>query len=116
RPTTDQAKESLFSLLEHELPDFETLRILDLFAGTGNIGLEFLSRSASSLTSIDAAASNIRYMNEIKSKLEIENWQILKQNVFRFLEIDHSDYDVIFADPPYDLPEFQLLVSKLLDL
>jgi 16S rRNA (guanine(966)-N(2))-methyltransferase RsmD len=113
RPTSDLVKESLFNSLAPYL-DIEEIKVLDLFAGTGNIGLECLSRGAASLVSVDLAAKNSQYMQAIKSKLQIEHWQIVKSDAIKFLEHNQSPFQLIFADPPYDYPNIHTLVQKVI--
>jgi 16S rRNA (guanine(966)-N(2))-methyltransferase RsmD len=105
RPTTDFAKESLFNILNNRL-DFEGLNVLDLFAGTGSIGLEFASRGAQSVTLVEHEYSNVEFIRKMAEKIGIENIHVLRSDFFRFIERGKSRYDVIFADPPYDHPRF----------
>lgn len=101
RPTTDLAKEGLFSALENTM-NFEGKTVIDLFAGTGNIGLECLSRGASSLISIDANAANINYMKSVKEALNIDNWILIKSDALKYIQKTIATADIIFADPPYN--------------
>lgn len=102
RPTTDFAKEALFNILNNRL-DFEDLRVLDLFSGTGNISLEFASRGASAVEAVD---KNFRCAAFLKSEANTLSLPVhtIKEDVFRFLSHCSAQYDLIFADPPYDLP------------
>jgi len=115
RPTSDVAKEGLFNTLE-SIVDFEGLSILDLFAGTGNIGLEFLSRGAQRVDSVDHYLNNIRYMQEIKKINALESWHLHKQDVMSFLKTAITVPDIIFADPPYDYSRIHDLVELILNL
>ncbi len=101
RPTTDMVKESIFNVLEG-LVDIEGMQVVDIFAGTGNIGLEFLSRGAKSVVSIDNHLANIQFINNIKLELQIQNWEILKADALKFLTKNTQNFDIVFADPPYD--------------
>lgn len=112
RPTTDLAKEGIFSALDNII-DPEGKTVLDLFAGTGNIGLEFLSRGAASLTSIDVNAANIVFMKNIKKELDIKEWDILKSDSLKFLKSFDGPADIIFADPPYHYVQLHQLVSDV---
>jgi 16S rRNA (guanine(966)-N(2))-methyltransferase RsmD len=100
RPTTDKAKESLFNILGNHF-NFEGLRILDLFAGTGNMSAEFCSRGAGEVVSVDAAHGCVSFMKETSAKLGTGCWKIVRQDVFRFLSSEAGYYDIIFADAPY---------------
>jgi 16S rRNA (guanine966-N2)-methyltransferase len=115
RPTTDLAKEGIFNTLD-SVVDFEGLEVMDLFAGTGNIGLEFLSRGARRVESVDRNVGNIRYMQEIKKANKLENWQIHRMEVVAFLKQNQTPCDLVFADPPYDYPQVHDLVNLVLGL
>lgn len=102
RPTTDLAKEALFNILNNLL-DFEGLKVLDLFSGTGNIALEFASRNAEKVTAVDRAAACIFYLKDMAAKHKLPEITTYKADVFKFIELETEQYDLIFADPPYDL-------------
>jgi len=104
RPTTDYAKEGLFNIIENSF-DMDELSVLDLFCGTGNISFEFASRGAKNITSVDANNHCVRFVKETSNSLELKNLQIIKQDVFRFLQRATQQFDLIFADPPYQLKE-----------
>ena len=114
RPTTDMAKEAVFSVLEG-YGDIESARVLDLFAGTGNMSLEFLSRGAAEVLSIDHDTRNLKYMLTVKKELGIENWRIEKEDVVKFCRQHNDSYDLVFADPPYDWPGMHPLVQQVFD-
>ena len=101
RPTTDMAKEALFGIIDARVY-FDKLDILDLFSGTGNISLEFLSRGVGKVVSVDKHQVSYRFQQKIAEELDEENWQILKRDVFDFMEETNLKFDIIFADPPYD--------------
>lgn len=113
RPTTDLVKESLFNTLE-PLIDFENITVTDLFAGTGNVGLECLSRGASALQSVDHFGANITYMKSIQKQLNITDWSIIKSDVMKFVVAGGLKGELVFADPPYDLPNIHELVNKII--
>lgn len=101
RPTTDLCKESLFNILQNNF-HFNELKVLDLFAGTGNISFEFASRGVISVTSIEQDLKCVNYIKQISEQLDMPT-QVIKSDVFRFLEKNKAKFNVIFADPPYDL-------------
>lgn len=115
RPTTDYAKEGLFNMIENRI-DLINLSILDLCAGTGNISLEFLSREAGTVTSVDKHPVCVKYQYKLKGELGIgDEWQIAKNDVLQFAEKTKSSYDLIFADPPYDVSFHADLVTKIVE-
>jgi 16S rRNA (guanine(966)-N(2))-methyltransferase RsmD len=118
RPTTDFAKENLFNILANRL-DFEDLRVLDLFAGTGSIGFEFLSREVRNVTFVEQYAPHVRFIQEVAQKLPVENATVVNGDAYRFIASSAATYDLIFADAPYadakiaQLPDL-ILSTKLL--
>ena len=104
RPTTDLAKEALFNILANRY-NFEGMHVLDLFSGTGSIGYEFISRGASEVTFIELDFSHVRLIKNVTTKLEITNARIIRSDVFRFLKKCPSKFDIVFADPPFELKQ-----------
>ena len=114
RPTTDMAKEALFNIL-YNTYDFDSCDVLDLFCGTGNISFEFASRGAKSVTSVDKHSGCVFYVKSIADKYKLSEIDVQKSDVFKFLEQHTKAYQIIFADPPYDLlniPSISELVMK----
>ncbi|MEL6274334.1 MAG: RsmD family RNA methyltransferase [Bacteroidota bacterium] len=105
RPTTDYAKEGLFNILQNRL-DFSSLRVLDLFGGTGSHDYEFISRGCQDVTYVDKHGPAVAFVKKTVATLGIEeNITILKMDVFRFLQRPPAQpYNYIFAGPPYPLP------------
>ena len=104
RPTTDFAKENIFNVINGYV-DFDDALALDLFAGTGSISLELLSRGCSQVVSVEKDRDHARFITECLKKIDTENDLLIKGDVFRFLKSCHQKFDIIFADPPYALPE-----------
>jgi 16S rRNA (guanine966-N2)-methyltransferase len=100
RPTTDFAKENLFNILSNRL-DFKEIRVLDLFAGTGSIGFEFLSRDAKSVTFVEQYGPHVRFIQEVAQKLKVSNCSVVNGDAYRFIASSGAKYEVIFADAPY---------------
>ena len=120
RPTTDFAKEGLFNVLRN-IVDFESSAVLDLFTGTGSISFEFLSRGVKKVTSVDANHRCIDFLKKTAGEFGIMNLQAVKSNAFVFLKHMNTKYDLVFADPPYDMEGIEalpdlVLTSGLLDI
>ena len=106
RPTTDLAKEALFNVLNNHV-DFEAIRVLDLFAGTGNISLEFASRGALNVVSIENNPRCVSFMRKVVEELGFAQMHVVRADAMGFLASVHSKFDLVFADPPYDFPRLQ---------
>ena len=112
RPTTDMCKESLFNILNNYF-NFHGLKVLDLFSGTGNISYEFGSRGAGPITSVDGDFGCVNFIKKTATDLELDI-TALKSDVFKYLKKSKTSYDIIFADPPYDLGQEQF--EKIIQL
>ena len=112
RPTTDMSKEALFNILNNNYY-FDSITVIDLFAGTGNISYEFASRGTKQVYAIDANAGCIKFINSTNKQLDLDI-NTYKSDVYSFLEKTPLNADVIFADPPYDFSAEQFL--KVADL
>ena len=113
RPTTDFAKESLFNLLNNRM-DFEGADVLDLFAGTGGIGIECVSRGAREVTAVEIAHVQQNWIISCCKQLGIRNLSVIRGDVFKFLSSCRMQYDLIFADPPYALEQLPTLPDLIL--
>lgn len=113
RPTTDFAKEGLFNLLNNRV-DFEGLRMLDLFAGTGSISIECLSREASLVTCVEQFTLHAQFIRSVAKQLDVNNLHVIKGDVFTWLQRPTGTYDLIFADPPYTEPRLANLPDLIL--
>lgn len=102
RPTTDLAKESLFNILLNDI-DFEGIRALDLFAGTGNISYELVSRGCASVLAVDQNPKCTHFIADTAKLLSMTNLNVIRADVFKFLKGQKLPFDLIFADPPYDM-------------
>lgn len=114
RPTTDFAKENIFNVLKGYI-DFEDAVALDLFAGTGSISLELLSRGCKQVTSVEADRAHHAFICQCLKKLNTDKCLAIRGDVFRFLKSCHQKYDFIFADPPYALPDLPQIPALVLD-
>lgn len=102
RPTTDMAKEALFNIL-YNIYDFDECNVLDLFSGTGSICLEFASRGIKHIRAVDKHAGCVNWIKSIAAKFELTQIEVQKADTFKFISQDQHQYQIIFADPPYDL-------------
>lgn len=114
RPTTDFAKENLFNVLRG-YTDFEGATALDLFAGTGSITLELLSRGCERVVCVEKDPFHYRVIEEFLYRLKDENALPVRGDVFKFLNSTHEQFDIIFADPPYTLPNIPDLPDLVLE-
>ena len=114
RPTTDLAKEALFNILQNQI-EFDNINVLDLFSGTGNIAFEFASRHAEQVVSVDRSIHCIHYIKDTAKQHQLNNIKTFKADVFKYLQLETDKYNLIFADPPYDLnqiPEIAKIVFE----
>ena len=114
RPTTDFAKENLFNILTN-IVDFEELAVLDFFAGTGSISLEFLSRGCKAVTSVEMDAMHASHLKKASASLGDAAWSVVRDDVFRYIRRSPATYDLVFADPPYALKELKNIPNLVLE-
>ncbi len=120
RPTTDFAKESLFNLLQNRM-DFEDIDALDLFAGTGSISLELVSRGARDVIAVEMAHTQQNFIISICKQLGVRNLNLIRGDALKYINSCHLQFDFIFADPPYamdllpTLPNIVFEKSRLKD-
>ena len=100
RPTTDMAKEGFFNILNNYV-DYEDCEVMDLFAGTGSITFEFVSRGAKSVTSVDVNGPCTDFIKREATRLNVQNLHVVRADVFDLLKRAYKKFDIIFADPPY---------------
>ena len=115
RPTTDYAKEGLFNILDNEY-EFEDLKVLDLFGGTGSIAFEFASRGAARVYCVEMTRENASFIKTEAARLGLANVTMVRDNVFDFLPICREKFDIVFADPPYALEGLNGLPDLVLSL
>ena len=114
RPTTDIAKEGLFNILQNNL-SFDELKVLDLFGGTGCISYELASRGAPDITIVEKDTKMYDFIKKTSAELAFENFNLVKSDVFRFIETTNQQYDFIFAGPPYALANIDNLPLKIFE-
>ena len=99
RPTADRVKEALFSIIQFDVPN---ARVLDLFAGTGQLGIEALSRDAKSAVFVDEMDSACKLVSDNLKKTKLENnARVIRSDYLTFLKNCKEKFDIIFLDPPY---------------
>jgi len=115
RPTTDMSKEALFNVLNNFF-NFSGLKVLDLFAGTGNISFEFASRGSDNITSVDQDFGCVKFIKQVAAEYDF-NIAAVKSEVLSFISKSNSTYDIIFADPPYGLDQatFEKIVASIFE-
>jgi len=115
RPTTDRAKQTIFDILTNRI-DFDGLDVLDLFAGSGSLGLEALSRGVKSVTFIDKARKSLDVLEKNVASLGCEaQCSVYQADVFWFLKNMNQSYDLVFTDPPYKLDNIGILPNAIYD-
>ena len=115
RPTTDFAKENIFNVLMGYI-NFEGSSALDLFAGTGSISLELLSRGCNDVVSVEMDRDHVTFIKQCVAKLGTMDHTLVRADAFRFLKSCKKQFDFICADPPYALPTLPEIPDKVLPL
>ena len=114
RPTTDMAKESLFNIIENHF-DLEETEALELFSGTGTISDELVSRGCPKVVAVDHDFGCVKFIRETANKLNMAELLVIRSDTFQFLQKHKMQYDLIFADPPYECPQYDTLVQLIFD-
>ena len=115
RPTTDFAKEGLFNVLDNEY-EFDGLKVLDLFGGTGAVAFEFASRGAGKVYCVEMNRNNAKFIRAEGWRLGLGSVVTVHGNVFDFLPVCREKFDIVFADPPYSLEGLEGIPDKVLAL
>jgi 16S rRNA (guanine966-N2)-methyltransferase len=114
RPTTDMAKEGLFNILANRI-FFEDIRALDLFCGIGSITLELASRGTTHIQAVDNHGQTTAFLKKTVEALRYTGIEIIRADVLSYLNSSFQTCDFIFADPPYDFPEYDEVIRLVLD-
>ncbi|MGF7080794.1 RsmD family RNA methyltransferase [Mucilaginibacter sp. UYCu711] len=114
RPTTDLAKEALFNILQNQI-EFDDIKVLDLFCGTGNITYEFASRGAQKVIGVDRSIHCINYIKDTARQHGFTQIKTFKADIFKYLQLETEQYDLIFADPPYDMNQIPEIPKIIFD-
>lgn len=114
RPTTDFAKENLFNILENSI-DWEETKALDLFAGTGSIGLELLSRGCHTVVGVEMDHAHCTFIRKVLGELKDSNYRLVKGDAFKYISNQVGErFDFIFADPPYAIDNLDTLPDLIM--
>ena len=108
RPTTDFAKEGLFNILGNRF-DFEGFEVLELFAGSGSISYEFLSGGCAKAVAIEISKKHANFIQKTGDELFEGQLKVITGDAFNFIKKRPLNFDIIFADPPYELKEIDKL-------
>lgn len=114
RPTTDFARENLFNVLENQI-DFEGIAALDLFAGTGAISFELVSRGCAKVVSIEMHSIQYSFICKVMNELKTDRILPIRGDVFKYISSSREKFDFIFADPPYDLKELDQIPALVFE-
>ena len=114
RPTTDFARENIFNVIEN-MVDLEGAVAVDLFAGTGAVSFEFLSRGCSSVTAVEKASTQYNFIRKVAGILDDPALHVIRGDVFRYIETVKTGADVVFADPPYNMPDFDKIPERIMN-
>lgn len=115
RPTTDFAKENIFNVLSNMLDFEDNINALDLFAGTGSITVELLSRGCGKVVAVEKDPAHYSFISKVIKELGDNNCFLIKGDVFKYIRGCSSSFDFIFADPPYALKELVELPRLILE-
>ena len=114
RPTTDFAKENLFNIISNYF-DFEEINVLELFAGTGSISFEFASRGCSNIDLVEADSRICIFISKVAADLDTNAINLVHDDAFKYIRNCVKAYDIVFADPPYDLPQLENIPSLIFE-
>ena len=108
RPTTDFAKESLFNILNNYF-HFDSVSVLDIFAGTGNISYEFAARGATNVIAVDNNLDCVNFIQKTAQSLSFDNLNVLSSDAIAYLKSTTQQFNIIFADPPYNWDKYDMI-------
>lgn len=115
RPTTDFAKENLFNVLANYIDFEEDVNALDLFAGTGSISIELVSRGCDRVISVEKDKDHHAFICKIMQEVKTDKCIPIRGDVFKFVNSCHEQFDFIFADPPYELKDIEIIPDLIFD-
>ena len=113
RPTTDRARESIFNILTHSIGIVDQ-KVLDLCAGSGAMSLEFISRGAKSVVSVDQHKKSVDFIKSLYKQFNINNGHVVFADALTFIKkTPEAQFDIIFADPPYAWPGYHQMINDI---
>lgn len=115
RPTTDFAKENLFNVLSNRIDFEDGLTALDLFAGTGSISIELVSRGCDKVISVEKDPQHYSFICKVMQEVKTDKCLPVRGDVFKFIDSTREKFDFIFADPPYALPNLKNIPDLILE-
>lgn len=115
RPTTDFAKENLFNVLSNYLDFEDNIHALDLFAGTGSISLELVSRGCDQVISIEKDRDHHAFICKVMNEVKTDKCISIRGDVFKYIQSCHNQFDFIFADPPYELKDLETIPGLIFE-
>ena len=114
RPTTDFAKEALFNILQNRI-DFEGMKVLDLFGGSGSISYELASRGCSEITTIEKNPKSVGFIKKTAMEFKFDNIKVICMDVFKYISLCSETFDLIFADPPFKLENIERIPTLIFE-
>ncbi len=115
RPTTDFAKENLFNVLSNYIDFEDGIRALDLFAGTGSISIELVSRGCDQVISVEKDRDHYAFICKIIQELKTDKCLPIRGDVFKYIKSGREQFDFIFADPPYELTGLETIPDLIFE-
>ena len=113
-PTTDFAKEALFNILRY-YTDFQGIDVLDIFSGSGNISYEFASRGANKIIAIEKNYFWYNFIQNNIEKINLKSFSVFQLDAFYYIQHCKEKFDIIFADPPYNLDNIDKIPDLIFD-
>ena len=114
RPTTDFAKEALFNILQNRI-DFEGMKVLDLFGGSGSMSYEFASRGSSAIQCVEKNPKSVSFIKKTAMEFKFPQIKVACADVFKYLALCSDTYDIIFADPPFKLENIERIPALVFE-
>ena len=114
RPTTDFAKEGLFNILSNKY-DMSSFDVLDLFSGTGSISYEFASRGCNTVHAVEIDSRHVAFIRATARKISLSQIRVVRNDVFHFINICTMLYDIVFADPPFEMSHIEKIPDSVLE-